>query len=175
MDGFLLQIPALDSTTKWLLVVAAALTIFYAVMRPLRKKKDPLARPAHKGGLASERAVERDMNHLLVELSGMARQITAQLDTRTLKLEMLMKEADERIAALQTAVQTTSAMPSSAPISDSVSTPLPEAPPRVDPRHGEVYQMADEGRSPHEIAHQLSRPQGEVELILALRDRVAES
>ena len=43
----------------------------------------------------------------------------------------------------------------------------PETPP--DPRHGEIYALADQGRSSKEIARQLNRPNGEVELILALR------
>ena len=43
------------------------------------------------------------MGNLLVELSEMARQVTAQLDTRTLKLETLLKDADQRIAALKEA------------------------------------------------------------------------
>ena len=40
------------------------------------------------------------MESLLVELSEMARQISAQLDTRSQKLEILIREADEKIAAL---------------------------------------------------------------------------
>ena len=93
--------PNLDPTTRWLLIVAVGLTIFYAVMRPLRKKKDPLEKSPSRFGVASQRMVERDMSNLLVELSEMARQVTAQLDTRTLKLEMLLKEADEKNAALK--------------------------------------------------------------------------
>src|SRR5665213_3691300 len=105
MDGILLQVANLDSTTKWLLVVAVALTIFYAVMRPMRKKKDPLAYGGQRVGLASQRAVEHDMTNLLVQLSEMARQVTAQLDTRTAKLELLIKDADERLAALKDATK----------------------------------------------------------------------
>lgn len=171
MDGVLLQISTLDSTTKWLLIVAVGLTIFYAVMRPMRKKKDPLSRQSAPASLASQRAVERDMSNLLVELSEMARQITAQLDTRTLKLEMLIKEADDRLAALKAAAVATpiaNATPSVA--SPSAAVPAPVEPP-VDPRHLEVYHLTDQGRSAQEIAQRLSRPQGEVELILALRER----
>ena len=47
------------------------------------------------------------MNNLLVELSEMARQVTAQLDTRTLKLETLLKEADEKIQLLKRSVHET--------------------------------------------------------------------
>jgi hypothetical protein len=171
MDGVLLQLSNLDPTTKWLLIIAVGLTIFYAVMRPMRKKRDPLSRAPAPASLASQRAVERDMSNLLVELSEMARQITAQLDTRTLKLEMLIKEADDRIDALKAAGRESSRGAISAPTANGES-PAP-APPEspVDPRHLEVYHLIDQGRSPQEIAQKLSRPQGEVELILALRDR----
>ena len=47
-----------------------------------------MAKPA---SLASQCAVERDMSHLLVEMSEMARQITAQLDTRAAKFERAHK------------------------------------------------------------------------------------
>jgi hypothetical protein len=171
MDGVLLDISTLDPVTKWLLIVAVGLTIFYAVMRPMRKKKDPLSRQPVPASLAGQRAVERDMNNLLVELSEMARQITAQLDTRTLKLEMLIKEADDRLAALKAAITAPPIAIAPAPEKNqNIAPPVPIDPP-VDPRHLEVYHLTDQGRSAQEIAQRLSRPQGEVELILALRDR----
>ena len=45
------------------------------------------------------------------------------------------------------------------------------APPRVDPSTEAIYARADAGESPAAIAHDLGRPSGEVELILALRPR----
>src|SRR5262249_19581853 len=125
-----------------------------------------------------------------VELSEMARQISAQLDTRAAKLELLIKEADEKIAALR---GTNADAPSAfTPPPDASSTIAPtvhvdsaeqaalsdiqEAPPAptpqtADPRHAQVYAMADEGHSANDIARALHRPAGEVELILALRVR----
>ncbi len=97
----LAQLPRLDPTSRWLLVIVSGLTIFYAVMRRFRRKKDPLTR--QPSSLAGQRTVEREMSNLLVELSEMARQVSAQLDTRAAKLELLIKEADEKIAALSSA------------------------------------------------------------------------
>jgi len=175
MDGILSQFANLDSTTKWWLGIAVTLTVFYAVMRPSnRKKKDPLKKAMFTPGLASQRSVEREMSHLLVELSEMARQVTAQLDTRAMKLDLLIKEADERIAALaEAARQASSGNPGAGP---AASLPRPAAPsgPAVDPRHVEIYELADLGLSPREIAMKLGRPHGEVELILALRERSTE-
>ncbi|HWE03379.1 MAG TPA: hypothetical protein VG326_13300 [Tepidisphaeraceae bacterium] len=183
MDGMLLQFANLDSTTKWLLAAAVALTIFYAIMRPMRrKKKDPLAYGGQRVGLASQRAVEHDMTHLLVQLSDMARQVTAQLDTRTAKLEVLIKDADERLAALKEAT---------AHVADSnvaghgdgngrdVASPAsensPAAPVAADSRHVDVYDLADQKLTAQQIAQKLNRPQGEIELILALRERAPEA
>ena len=173
---------ARDPATTWIAISVGILAVVYVTfVRPLRKKKvkDPLERPAGFSTLAQQRAVERDMSNLLVELSEMARQMTAQLDTRAAKLEVLLKEADERIAILRSLgrSQPDSTVSDSTPnASDgvivearasSISTRLPE--PKMDPRHAQVYDLADEGLSPPEIARQLGRPSGEIELILALR------
>jgi hypothetical protein len=171
MDGILLSISTLDTPTRWLIIIAVLLTIFYAVMRPMRKKKDPLARSTAAPSLASQRAVERDMTQLLVELSEMARQVTAQLDTRTKKLELLLKEADEKIAILKDASRNIPAAAggngSSAPLAPgSVPLPLQE----IDKRHLEVYELSDQKLSSQQIASKLSRPRGEIDLILALRE-----
>ena len=159
MDGYLMDFSHLDSFQKWALICAAALTILYAVMRPWRKRNDPLAR-APTMSLASQREVEKQMTALVVELEQMARQMTAQLDTRSEKLEALIRQADQRLAALQSARAANEVIP--VPARPSVQLP--------DPRHADVYSLADTGRSPRQIAQQLGRPYGEIELILALRE-----
>lgn len=167
MDGYLLDLTHPDPFQKWAMIIAAILTICYAIMRPLKKRKDPLAKPASLS-LAGQREVERQMTELLVELEQMARKMTAQLDTRAAKLEVLLKQADEKIAALRSAGGSAAQAPA------VVQPRLEIAPglaPLPDPRHAEVYQLADEGLSARQIARQLNRPHGEVELILALRGR----
>jgi hypothetical protein len=164
----------LDPARKWMLICLAILTILYVVFRPLKKKKDPLARPPSFGALAQHRSVERQMQNVLVDLSEMARQITAQLDTRAGKLEALIKEADQKIAILKSLTPGESASPFAIPPPPAdapvdTPAPAPQSSP-VDPRHAQVYTLADEGKSSREIAQQLNRPSGEVELILALRE-----
>src|ERR1700733_13993144 len=163
MDSYLVA-DSISSQT-WLLVAVACVVSLYAFfMRPMmRNKKDPLARSPVRSSLAQQRQVERQMETLLVELSQMARQITAQLDTRTAKLEALMKDADQKISELGSNLHQPLRIPERLP------ERLPERPPREDPRHLAVYELADAGLSAGQIAQRLSRPGGEIELILALR------
>ena len=171
MDGYLLDLQHLDSFQKWTLICASALTVVYVVMRSFKKRaKDPLSHPANLT-LAGQREVERQMTELLVELEQMARQMTAQLETRANKLELLIKEADEKIAILQNA-----APPATSAITEIVAVetdPKSAAFPIGDARHIEIYELADAGQSARQIAQHLLRPQGEIELILALRPRLA--
>jgi hypothetical protein len=155
----------IDPATKWAAICLAILTVLYAVLRPWFRKKDPLSKPPAFASLAQQRSVERQMQNVLVELSDMARQITAQLDTRAAKLESLIREADEKIAAMKSS----QAPPGLAPPGFPTVVDSPEPPPPSDPRHAQVYALADQGRSSMEIAQQLNRPSGEIELILALR------
>jgi len=168
MDGILLDIQHLDPFQKWALVCAAGLTVVYIVMRPFKKRKDPLAHPTNLS-LAGQREVERQMTELLVELEQMSRQMTAQLDTRARKLELLIKEADEKIAALQNHGDGRAILPTFVQTETAPGMSARAA----DPRHAEVYDLADAGQSARQIAQQLSRPQGEIELILHLRPRLA--
>src|SRR5579884_584586 len=159
MSYTLLDLSHLDPFQRWALIIAAAMTIVYAIMRPMRRKKDPLARQPRPLSLAGQREVEKQMSELLVELEQMARQMTAQLDTRAAKLELLLKEADEKIAMLQSG---------GLPHVPSVdSRPVVTPPDSETRRHREVYELADQGLNAPEIARQLHRPYGEIELILA--------
>lgn len=185
-----------DPAKKWLAIGVAMFLLAYFVLRPLaRRKQDPLEKMSSPGGaggsMAKHRSVEREMSNLLVELSEMARQVTAQLDTRATKLELLMKDADEKIETLrqlQSSLGATLGAHPSAPPSvtmrhsaaerDALMQPLdaPSMPPpplssehAMDPRYAEIYTLADQGRTPGDIASRLGRPSGEIELILALR------
>ncbi len=154
-----------DPLTKWSAIIVALLTILYATLRPLFRKKDPLEKPHAFGSLAQQRAIERQMQNALVEMAEMARQISAQIDTRAAKLEELIRQADQRIAAMKSQPpERTSAPPALAPELSS-----PPEPAVADPRHAQIYALADQGHSSRDIAQQLNRPSGEIELILALR------
>jgi len=171
------------SDPSMIILGLGGVVVMYVIMRPLmRRKKDPFAKPFATTSLSQQRSVERQMESLLVELSEMSRQMTAQLDTRAAKLEALIGEADAKIATLERlsrenpTVPQRFVMPATQPTPEPVREPKPEpaAEPEytIPPGHAEVYRMADDGKSPGQIAGELGRPVGEVELILALRPRV---
>ncbi len=165
-----------DDSTQWVVLAVGVLATLYLIMRGKgKRRRDPMERQAMPS-LSQQRQVERDMSSLMVEMLETARQMTAQLDTRAARLELLMKEADAKLAALKAAsnaAATTQATPCAEPEATMAPAPTDPVPPKAetppDPRHAEVYTLADQGRSPHEIARRLNRPNGEVELILALR------
>jgi hypothetical protein len=162
---------------QWAFLVFAILLCIWLIFRPWRRRRsDPLEKPMFKTSLAQQRALERQMSNLVVEMSEMARQITAQLDTRAAKLELLIKEADEKIARLGGAGSTSgNGAPVDANHGREIASVLEQVPPSTpapaDPRHAQVYRLADEGRSSQQIAQELNQPSGEIELILALRQR----
>src|SRR6267143_6136454 len=105
MDGLLLQ-QAPNSPGQWAVIALGVVTVLYvAVIRPMRKgkRKDPLSRPPGQFSLAQQRAVEREMSNLLVEYEEVLRRLTAQLETRAARLELLINQADERLARLEAA------------------------------------------------------------------------
>ncbi len=186
---------------QWVLIVGGftLLGYFYLRSRGVRRR-DPLSRApkqvATATDLARHRATERQLESLLVDLEQMSRQISAQLDTRAARLEALLAEADEKIAALDRAagrgdgnglnhgshrplhgveVRGVATSPMSLYAAGPPVGPEPSnlAPPPdgVDRTTAKIYAMADEGRPAAQIAHDIHRPQGEVELILALRPR----
>ncbi len=102
----LLPLALSNDKMSWVVYMLGAITVVYIVVRPMmRRKKDPLA-TLPSLGVAQQRHVEREMQNLLVEMSEMARQITAQLDTRAAKLEALLREADQKIEQLRCAGDT---------------------------------------------------------------------
>jgi hypothetical protein len=155
-----------EDTTQWVVLAVGALATLYLLMRPrLKAKKDPLEhRPAL--GVSQQRQIERDMSNLMVEMLETARQMTAQLDTRAARLEVLIEQADQRLSALRSGTSADTVSPPGEQ-STPAQVETSEIPP--DPRHADIWALADKGQSPSDIARQLNRPNGEIELILALR------
>ena len=181
---FLLETSIPKPASQWAVIAAGVLTILYvAVIRPMRKgkRKDPLEKMSGPGRpsatLAQQRAVEREMAGVLVEYEEMIRRMTAQLDTRATKLQLLIEEADAKLLQLKEATGRAVASPPPlrpAPVVQAEAEPGgdEEEPADVETSgraYADVYHLADRGQSPRQIAMELNRPDGEIELILALR------
>lgn len=162
----------------WALMLLAVITVIYLMMRP--RKRDPLAGAGPmRSSLAQQKALEHDMQSVIVELNELTRQMSAQLETRAMKLELLIRDADERIAALGDANARAMPVAAEAATPSMVIAAEPVRAMRLvhdsEDRWNDVYHHADAGASIGDICRTLNRPRGEVELILALRpkDRAA--
>src|ERR1051325_231573 len=114
-----------DDSTQWAVLVVGVVATLYLVMRGRSKsKKDPLDRKPAPFGVSQQRQIERDISNLMVEMLQTAQQMTAQLDTRATRLEILLKEADVKLAALKQA-SGSGAVLSERPVAEASSATLP--------------------------------------------------
>src|SRR3954471_13510863 len=115
-----------DESTQWVVLAAGVIATLYVIMRSKSRNKrvDPLSRQSGGIGLSQQRQIERDMNNLMVEMLDTARQMTAQLDTRAAKLELLIRQADQRLEAIKSAGPNAS---TAGPAATTPSQPVDEA------------------------------------------------
>jgi hypothetical protein len=120
----------------------------------------------------SQDRLRRDLEALMVELQDLSRKISAEIDTRFAKLEAAMRDADRRIATL-TRLNRKTGQPSGHGVpAEPGASPPPEDIAEPDLRHAIVYELADTGLKPVDIARQLGKTTGEIELILNLRGKL---
>jgi hypothetical protein len=139
-------------------MVLGALLVAYAMKRKVigkvAGKKE--AAPAAQPGAAVDAELIRDMKELTERLA-------VELDRKAERLEKLIAAADERILRLEGTVRAET----------RVVEVKPEARRRevspLESVHREVYELADAGLTPVEIAKKLDQPTGHIELILNLR------
>lgn len=117
---------------------------------------------------AGEALLPPSMQALRSELEAAVQRASAQIDDRIERLEALMRQADVKLAALSAALARAKAEQITQRLVSGAAG-LEESGLGALSRHNEIYVLADAGRSAREIAQELSRPSGEVELILALR------
>jgi len=148
-------------------IVAIVLLISSIRKRQNQLKQPTPPRPASPPRAASpgnpEASMRRDLNELMVELQELSRRISAEIDTRFAKLEAAIRDADRRIVVLNRLSR--QAAGGAAEPSNALSG--------HDIRHTVVYELADAGLTPIEIARDLGKTPGEVELILNLRKQTA--
>lgn len=114
------------------------------------------------------------------ELLDTAQRLAGQLDAKAERLQQLMAEAEQRVAALRAFLEETDASSFGPPTGGGATGmfageplgrvgPPPASAVPADPLTTTVYELADAGHGPVEIAQQLEEQVGKVELILALR------
>lgn len=144
---------ALSATIAAVTVFLGVLLVGYWYQRMLKDRKG--------GGRPETKALADD----LVELT---ERLANELDRKAERVEALLSAADERIRELgrlqmetgrhePRLVEPRARVRHESTGAESVSS------------HREVYELADQGMSPLEIAQRLDRPTGQVELILNLR------
>ena len=128
------------------------------------------ARPSARQLIEQVKTVHQSSDDVEVkaaELMETARRLSAQLDNKAQRLEKLIGQADERIAAMSAPPRADIHRATEAPAEPR--PPASPAPRERDPLTRAVYELADQGRTPLEIAQKLDEQVGKIELIIALR------
>jgi hypothetical protein len=180
----------IDPSTLCLFLLAAIviLLMFRTRGRLDRQRRQPAEAEPPEGGTTNARGpLPDDLARWEVQMQETARRLSAQLDAKLSLLQALTAEADRAAQRLEEALDRTH--PALPPGSQAESLrPIAEGPHDVaaepdrvtvelEPaantdrsrRREEIYQLADYGFAPAEIARRVGSPVGEVELILSLR------
>ncbi len=169
-------------TTSQVVMLVLAVVCLTAVMlstrRRIRESKaldQPSARRKWDTSVEPRRAA-RDLEQVMLELDQLSRQIHGRIDTKLAKIETLLRDADariEKLSRLRTALDSSKDSEDTACGDASARPPLPTPSPTsrtTGSKHSVILELAKEGRSMIEIAREVGKTPGEVELVLALRD-----
>ena len=137
-----------------------------AKQRGVRTDKRSETRSATKQPVAAVSTEIASARAAASELRMLAEELASMLDAKSQHLESLIVRADAQIARLERATLAPRDAAAIAEPKHRPATPAPNA------SHAEVHRLADQGLTPVEIARQIGKPTGTVELILNLR-RVA--
>ncbi|MBS0208633.1 MAG: hypothetical protein JSS27_06720 [Planctomycetes bacterium] len=177
-----------------ILVVGVVFLVLMKMRRPAADTRDPWAKRSSTkqtaqaaGKMVGEASGE--VRRWEVGMHELARDLSAQLDSKMVALQQLMRMADERIMQLeklQNTEESRDVSPLGAESRRNVEQPVSEsrrAVTAMEPavatataKQGarpfdDIYALADRGTRPEAIAAETDTPLGEVELILGLRRR----
>lgn len=153
-----------------ILMVGGVLIMTVCVFSMLRKRlrgrslrPEIRQRPTPREHIQERHDARRSVESTVVEAEELVRRLAAHLDQKSARLEVLIQQADERIAQL-------SGRADAGPSMNALRPETRVEPKFVDQTSQDIYRLADDGLPPIEIAQQLSEGVGKVELILALRE-----
>ncbi|MEZ6243433.1 MAG: hypothetical protein R3B57_10360 [Phycisphaerales bacterium] len=162
-----------------LLFVFGMLVLIAVLFRLLRKnmarpRPDALATPRERiESIRSEAGSRSLVETYSAEAEELTRRLSAILDNKAARLELLIEEADQRLAKL--AQSGLGSGVRTRPHEPEAHAFRPSPPPieTMDPTHRRICELADEGLDPVQIAKRLEQPIGQVELVLNLHKRRA--
>ncbi len=165
------------------LAVAGLTIVMLSTRRRVRESKRLSPPPARQryARLEAQSRAGRDLDHVMLELDQLARQVHGRIDTQLAKLEAVMREADQRIEKLSRLARMANGESAAAGARFQSRPPTagegmpPTASDVEDSRHAPIYQLADSGMPPIEIARKVGMTTGEINLILALRQTKNEA
>ena len=170
--------------TDFVMFVGVVLVTTSLLMRLKKRRAKAAGSPTAHEQIQQNRqhrGMRGDLETLMVEIEALSKRFASQLDAKSIQLERLLDEADQRIARLeglgQDAVESrfdtagelgsSSVGPEAGSSDDQASALAQEA--GDDPLARSVYELADQGSDATQIARQLNEHVGKIELILALR------
>lgn len=155
------------------LAIFGFVVLLYTLLRAYRRSA---SRRAERGDPKEQIQSVRDdaakrarssVDHAAAETLDMIERLSAQLDNKAARLEMLLAEADRRIDELHRLRRQTPEP--HRPLRDDSRDDRSAETEGGDPVRSRVYEMADRGVSAEEISRAVQRPRGQVDLMLALR------
>lgn len=152
---------------RMLLPAGLGLVVLGLFMSLRNRRKRNASQPTAREQLERSKqthAMRGDLEELMVEIERLTRRFASQIDTKTADLELLIREADQRIADLRQATADVPRARSRDPFADETASTAV-----ADPLSRHIFDLADQGLAPVEIARKLNEHVGKVELILALR------
>lgn len=180
---------AAQQTASWVLLAFGVAILIWVMLRLQwrRQRRAPEESPVYE--MRETIADRQAEGQRAAEVAEIVRDLAARLETRAARLEALLDQADERIERLEdrlAAGTAASHLPAPAqpasqpPTTNGATDPWDDQAPDTpaerhptpaarDPLHQDVYDLADDGHTPLNIARRLDQQVGTIELILALR------
>lgn len=169
--------PAANIAIPLLGVLLITVGMLMGVRKKRRRPGVSTSAHEHVEELRHKQAVRGDLEQLMIEVEQLAKRFGTQLDAKTMQMEHLLEEAEQKIAELKKLQRLEQSRLDAADLQSPHTTPNPPPspipqPPSLDPDtvlKQSVCDLADAGHDPVEIARRLDEHVGKVELILALR------
>ncbi len=175
---------------NWAIVLFFVVVATFMMLIMIRRARRPAVTGREKARqqmsrLRDEAEIRDSMDKLLIRLEEYSREVNGQLDTKFVRLEQVIQDADDRISRLGAVIEEhdkrlthlvqtrrrirTRSEPDAEKAPDSSAVAPSSDANSGDPRYKNVYDLADAGSSSVDIAERLGMPAGEIELILNLR------